>query len=108
LNRSDAPIAASTSSPEGEDPEEADLRNLPFKYIMTDFSEQNVEFWQNHPSLKSLVELGLLDFAVFDAEKDTTLKLLHCGDVITPESRKNPMVFVANYVFDTLASVRCC
>lgn len=94
---------APTGDPEAD--EEALLRNLPFKYIMTDFHPQFVAFWREHPSLKPLVELGLLDFAVFDLEKDKEMKLEVSGVTLSASSSKNPMVFIANYVYDTLTAV---
>lgn len=39
-----------------------------FKYVITDFSHGNFGFWMNHPRLQELFALGIIDFAVFDAE----------------------------------------
>lgn len=39
-----------------------------FKYVITDFSHANFGFWMNHPRLQELFALGVVDFAVFDAE----------------------------------------
>lgn len=47
------------------------------KYIMTDFTEQNFNFWTTHPALKQHVEAGLIDFAIFDATSDQSLHLHH-------------------------------
>ncbi|CAM9626265.1 unnamed protein product, partial [Choristocarpus tenellus] len=41
---------------------------LCFKYIITDFSHANFGFWINHPKFQELFSLGVIDFAVFDAE----------------------------------------
>ena len=79
---------------------------MPFKYIMTDFTQKNVDFWKSHESIKPLVEAGLVDFAVYDAETDVQIELQVCGDVLTAASVKNPMVVLCNYIFDTLTAVR--
>jgi len=53
---------------------------LPFRYVMTDFTEANLAFWRTHEALAPLCEAGLVDFAVFDAESDDTLRLERVGD----------------------------
>jgi tetratricopeptide (TPR) repeat protein len=78
------------------------LRDIPFTYVMTDFSERNVEFWQAHQSLQPFVEEGYLDFALFDTEGDEELKLAESGDVLAPGTVKNPMAVIANYFFDSI------
>jgi tetratricopeptide (TPR) repeat protein len=78
------------------------LKDVPFKYVMTDFAEQNIDYWRAHASLQPFVEQGVLDFARFDAEQDCELKLYHGGETLTAESVKNPMVVLANYFFDSI------
>jgi tetratricopeptide (TPR) repeat protein len=78
------------------------LRDVPITYVMTDFSKRNVEFWREHQSLKPLVEEGVLDFALFDGERDKELKLSESGNVLAPGNVKNPMVAIANYFFDSI------
>ncbi len=78
---------------------------IPFKYIMTDFTQRNIDAWKVHPSLVPLVDLGLLDFALFNAEADTELRLQMTGDVLNAETLRNPMIVICNYVFDTLSAV---
>lgn len=74
----------------------------PFKYIITDFTQNNLDFWDKHEPLQRFFELGLLDMAVFNAEKDTELRLQRSGEVLNTSTLKNPMVIVCNYIFDTL------
>jgi tetratricopeptide (TPR) repeat protein len=73
-----------------------------FKYIMTDFTETNFNFWQNHPALKPFFENGQLDAGIFDAVNDREIKLWKAQTVITPGFCKNPVIILANYLFDTL------
>lgn len=73
-------------------------------YVMTDFASKTVSQWQ-HPlpqKLKSFVEQGRLDFAVFDAEADTQLHLQQQNVSLTPQSLQMPPVVIANYVFSGL------
>jgi tetratricopeptide (TPR) repeat protein len=78
------------------------LKDLPFKFVMTDFTERNLEYWSAHPSLQYFVEEGVLDFARFDAEQSERIELYHSGDILSAETIKNPFVVLANYFFDSI------
>ena len=71
-------------------------------YVMTDFTQKNFKFWQDHPSLKGYFESGRLDAGIFDAVNDRTITLWKSGKVLGPGSSVNPLCIVANYLFDTL------
>mmetsp|Transcript_21957 Transcript_21957/g.36774 ORF Transcript_21957/g.36774 Transcript_21957/m.36774 type:complete len:635 (-) Transcript_21957:213-2117(-) len=82
-----------------------DVCEFPFSkmcFVMTDFTEKNFTFWQSHPSLKKYFDSGRLDAGIFDAVEDTTIKLWRQGIELGPGSCKNPIIVVANYLFDTL------
>lgn len=78
------------------------LKEIPIKYVMTDFSEDLINFWQNHSSLQPFVEQGLLDFAIFDAEQPEELTLRHSGTVLSSATITNPLVLLANYLFNCI------
>lgn len=71
-------------------------------FVMTDFTEKNFEYWQNHAALKEYFEDGRLDAGIFDAVQDHTIKLWKAGKELGPGSCANPVVIMANYLFDTL------
>jgi tetratricopeptide (TPR) repeat protein len=71
-------------------------------FVMTDFTENNFNFWRDHPSLKRYFDNGQLDAAIFDAVNDTEITLWKAGITLGPGSCKNPICVVANYLFDTL------
>lgn len=73
-----------------------------FRYVMTDFAGKNLEFWRTHERLAGLYDQGVLDLARFDAERDTRIVLEKSGVVLSRETTKNPVIFIGNYVFDTL------
>ncbi|CAK9019786.1 High affinity copper uptake protein 1 (Copper transporter 1) (rCTR1) (Liver regeneration-related protein LRRGT00200) (Solute carrier family 31 member 1) [Durusdinium trenchii] len=75
---------------------------LRIKYVMTDFCKAPFRFWRNHPSLKRYLSSGSLDFAKFDACRDTSLTLEMSRQKLQFGSMKNPPIVVANYLFDTL------
>lgn len=81
---------------------QSSLRQGVITYLLTDFTEQNLNYWQAHPSLQSFLTQGLLDVARFDAENDHTLTLQRAGNTLTAASLKNPLIVIANYVLDTL------
>ncbi|WP_373230702.1 tetratricopeptide repeat protein [Cohnella sp.] len=74
----------------------------PFRYIMSDLAVKNISFWQQHRSLIPFVEKGILDFAKFDAVKDTELKLTQSGVLIRPGDLQQPLMVIANYFFDSI------
>ncbi|MEK6264394.1 MAG: hypothetical protein N2B06_06450, partial [Clostridium sp.] len=82
--------------------ENSSLKGLKFKYIVTDFSEKNIEYWQNHSFLKPYFDCGILDCATFDISKDDKLKLRHSGEILSGGNLKNPLILIANYTFDSL------
>lgn len=76
------------------------LPPVSFRYVMTDFVASNLEFLRSHQALRPFIENGLLDFALFDMEHGEQLKLQISGKTLSQGSLLNPLVVVANYVFD--------
>lgn len=82
-----------------------DICDFPFSkivFVMTDFTEKNLEFWKSHPALTKYFESGQLDAGIFDAVEDKTIRLWKSGKVLGPGTCVNPICIVANYLFDTL------
>ena len=77
------------------------LERLHVRYVMTDLVKANVDGWAAHERMKPLVERGVLDFATFDLENDTEMRLLVSGETLAPGSLRNPMGVIANYAFDS-------
>ncbi len=78
------------------------LKKLNLKYILTDFSESLVQEWLKNKKLDALKECGILDFATFRPQLDKSLKLLVSGQVLLQEDFKNPLIVIANHVFDSI------
>lgn len=71
-------------------------------YVMTDFTENNVNFWKGNPGLTKFVKSGMLEFSVFNNYVHDSITLSN-GFVLKEGSLKNPLCIVANYMFDTMA-----
>lgn len=82
--------------------ENSSFKDIKFKYIVSDFSEKNINYWQEHSFLKPFFDGGVLDCAIFDIAKDEELKSRYSGEVLKTGSLKNPLVVIANYTFDSL------
>ncbi len=78
------------------------LKRLKFKYILTDFSEALVKKWLENKNLNTLYEQEILDFAVFRAQHDQKIELRRAGKTLTSKEIKNPLIVIANHVFDSI------
>lgn len=85
--------------------EMAEICDFPFKrivFVMTDFTEKNIDYWLKHPVFQPYFEQGVLDCGIFNAVVDDCIYLRKANRVLSKDSLKNPLVIVANYLFDTL------
>ncbi len=73
-----------------------------FRLVMTDFTENNLKTYATNPRLAELAEAGAIDFARFDAEQPHAFRLRRSGQSIRPGGRAQPIVLIANYLFDTI------
>jgi hypothetical protein len=78
------------------------FQGLKIRYIMTDFTESNPEFWMKHDRLQPFVESGMLDFAVFNPLVADSMELLHSGERLSHDTIQNPVIAIANYFFDSI------
>ena len=81
---------------------QSSLKQNLVKYVLTDFTEQNLNYWKTHPSLQPYLEKNLLDFACFDAENGQNITLYQSGETLKSDCLSNPMIVIANYVLDTI------
>lgn len=79
------------------------LRNLKVCLVLADLSQRNLDFYRSHPRFETYLEAGRLDFACFNAEQGETLELQYSGTTLRAGELKNPMIFVANYLLDSLS-----
>ncbi len=76
--------------------------DIQIRYVITDFTESNLKFWQQHPKMAPFVEAGVLDFALYNLDQPGDLTLLNSHQRLTAQSLKNPLITVANYIFDAV------
>src|SRR3989344_1608782 len=79
------------------------LQDIQIRYVMSDFTASNLRFWKTHESLKPYVEAGLLDFSIYNMEKEEPIHLVNADQSLSPALLKNPLIVCANYIFDTVS-----
>jgi len=80
-----------------------DEQGVPFRIIVSDVARRNLEYWFTHSKLKPLFDQGLLEAALIDGEVIGDEITLSSGKVLSKSTLKNPIICVANYVFNTLS-----
>ena len=78
------------------------LPPLQLRYVMTDSAESNLRDQARNPVLAAAIADGVLDQAHFDCATSDRLVLRHAGVELGPGDLANPLVVVANYIFDSL------
>ena len=83
---------------------ELNLTRLKFRYVMTDFTLNNLKFWQEQPQLRSFIRSGVLDFALYNLEDEQPISLINSKVSLNSSTIKNPLAIFANYIFDTVTN----
>lgn len=78
------------------------LKDLNVRYILSDFTKSNIDAHLNNVRLRPFFESGELDVGIFSPEHDTTIKLEVSGAFLARGALKNPLLVIANYLFDTI------
>jgi tetratricopeptide (TPR) repeat protein len=81
------------------------LCHVRVRYVMTDFTDSTLEPLRGNATFQPWIEQGVLDFARYDASagfagESGEIRLDACGETLSPGSLRNPLVVIANYVFD--------
>lgn len=80
--------------------EHANVPTSAFRYVLTDFTQANLDAWRAHSHFQTWFDSGLLDVALFDIGDTDTLHLQVSGTSISTGQLAQPLVVLANYVFD--------
>lgn len=80
------------------------MSDIKIQYIMSDFTESNLNFWKTHAALQPYQEQKCLDYAVYDLENDESITLHNSGLTLTAGTTKNPIIVFANYIFDSVVN----
>lgn len=81
---------------------QADLSDMPFRYIMTDISPVSIKAWEQHDALSEWIAAGILDFALFDATELQDVTLTVSGDSFEENTDRKNNIVIANFVLDVL------
>jgi hypothetical protein len=81
---------------------QAGVATASFRYVLTDCVPANLEFWKRHPRFRPFFEAGMLDLALFDVGDSGEIALLGAARTLDAGSLAQPLVVIANYVFDSV------
>lgn len=82
--------------------EQHDVPPRSFRYVLTDFTQSNLDAWRAHPRFREFFDSGLLDMALFDVSRSGELALQVSGDRFAAGEMRGPLVVIANYLFDSV------
>lgn len=82
--------------------EQMDVAPTSFRYVLTDLAVRNLEFWRQHPRFQPFFASGMLEMALFDINCSDRLILEPSSQTIEPGELRQPLVAIANYVFDSI------
>ena len=77
------------------------LPDVHWQYILTDVAERNIQFWEQHESIKAFIDDGTMDVARYGAG-DAEIQLRHSGKTIAADRPTPNMVVIGNYLFDSI------
>ncbi len=79
------------------------MSDISVVYIMSDFTKNNIKYYEPHHALKPYIDKGLVDFALYDMESERPITLINQNIRLNPETLTNPLIVFANYIFDTIS-----
>lgn len=82
---------------------ELGMEDISICYVMSDFTKNNIKYYETHPALKPYLERGMVDFALFDMETERPITLVNKNIKLGPDVLVNPLTLFANYIFDTVS-----
>lgn len=80
----------------------AETVHCPFRYIMTDVSENNLTTWKQHPRLQTYIQYGIVDFAYFDVVSLEEPYLELVGTDLSLHLRDKPLLVISNFMLCAL------
>ena len=60
--------------------------------------ESYISQWEKNPLISQFIQLGYIDYGIFDVEKDSSIQLLHSKRTLAPSSLKAPPFIVCSSV----------
>jgi len=79
------------------------VRDLVWRYVLTDVANRNIEFWETHEAFTSIGADGRNDFARYEADVDRSLRMRISAEELSATKPREHGVVIANYFFDSLS-----
>ncbi|OGT41513.1 MAG: hypothetical protein A3F13_03680 [Gammaproteobacteria bacterium RIFCSPHIGHO2_12_FULL_40_19] len=80
------------------------LEHVKIQYMMSDVTESAFKFWESNLALQPFLDSGVLDFCLFDIYQGGDFQLYRSKEKIGSQKMHNPLVIIANYLFDSIAT----
>lgn len=78
------------------------LGRLKIRYVLTDFTDSIVWRWLENKKFERHRRADVIDFAIFNPLQDREMQLLDTGKKLTNKDIVNPLIVMANYLFDSI------
>ncbi len=79
------------------------LDDVSIVYLMSDFTDSNIRYWKKHPVLQPYIASKVLQFALYNIEKDESIRIVADEDkTVLIKSTENPLIVFSNYLFDSI------
>ena len=75
----------------------------PYKYIMTDISQKNIDTWKKHPMMQQFIKEDILDFALFDISLVDDNILEFKNRPLSSVIKGKNLLVISNFVTSALA-----
>ena len=75
----------------------------PYKYIMTDISQKNIDTWKKHPLMQQFIKEDILDFALFDISSVDDNILEFKNKPLSSVIKEKNLLVISNFVTSALA-----
>jgi tetratricopeptide (TPR) repeat protein len=79
------------------------MQDIDICYVMSDFTKNNIKYYETHPALQPYLEKGQVDFAIYDLESGKPITLQQKNIRLSQDTLANPLIVFANYIFDTVS-----
>lgn len=79
------------------------LMNIYTRYVLTEITTSYISHWEKNPLISQFIQLGYMDYGVFDIEKDNSIRLHLSNRTLSPLSLKIPPFILCSSVLSFIS-----